>query len=178
MGLMRAPLAAALPAVVLVAAAAVAVLGTAPQASAGYCDPLLNGTFTAVSDGTWAQTNDVYHDEVIVNSTWTITTSCSAESPDCAGQVLSSQGWSAPINCESAGLWYVRRHLDHWEPCSDGTAAPAEQLLYFSPDLSGSPSFDAVKTFSGWDRTVGVSGGCGHSKPLVIEMPLQLTRIW
>lgn len=177
MGLMAGPSAAALPAVVLVAAAAVAALGAAPQASAGYCDPLLNGSFTAVSDGTWAKTNQVFRDEVTVESTWTISTSCSAESPDCAGQVISSQGWSAPIRCESAGLWFVRRHLEQWQPCQDGTVAPADQMLYFSPDLSGSPSFEAVKTFSGWDRTKGVSGGCGRNQPLVIEMPFQLSRM-
>ncbi|WP_245008623.1 MULTISPECIES: hypothetical protein [Mycolicibacterium] len=71
----------------------------------------------------------------------------------------------------------MRRHLDQWEPCHDGTAAPADQLLYFSPDLSGSPSFDDVSSFSGWDRTVGTSGGCGINRPLVIEMPFQLIRI-
>jgi hypothetical protein len=162
----------ALPAAVVLAAAAIAA---APEATAGFCDPLLNGQFSAVSDGTWAQTNDIYHDETSTTSTWTITTSCNA-SHDCGGQVVSSQGWSAPINCESLGLWNVRRRLDGWEPCRDGTAAPANQLLYFSPDLSGSPSFDAVKTFSGWDRTAGISGGCGINQPLIIEMPFTLTR--
>lgn len=165
----------ALSAVILTAAAMVAAVGTAPTATAGFCDPLLNGTFAAVSDGGEAQTNDVYHDEATVTSTWTITTSCNAQF-DCSGHLVSSQGWNAPINCEAAGLWYVRRHLQSWEPCTDGTATPAEQLLYFSPDLSGSPSFDAVKTFTGWDRTVGASGGCGFNQPLVIEMPLKLTR--
>jgi hypothetical protein len=71
----------------------------------------------------------------------------------------------------------VRRHLEYWEPCNDGTAASAEQLLYFSPDLAGSPSFAAVKTFSCSDRAVGVSGGCGKNQPLAIEKPLQLTRV-
>jgi len=158
------------------AAATVAVVGTAARAGAAHCDPLLNGTFTAVSNGVWAQTNDIYHDETTVNSSWTVTTSCTAQFPDCAGRVVSSQGWSAPVNCEADGMWYVRRHLEHWEPCKDGTAAPAEQLLLFAPVLSGAPSFDAVKTFSGWDRTVGVSGGCGINQPLVIVMPFQLTK--
>lgn len=171
------PTIAALPTVVLVASAAVAALTSAPNAAAAFCDPTLNGAYRAVSDGTWAKTNEIFHDEATVTSTWTVSTTCSAETYDCAGHVRSSQGWNAPIRCDSAGQWSVRRHLDRWEPCHDGTAATAEQLMYFSPDLSGSPSFDEVTTFSGWDRTVGTSGGCGINRPLVIEMPFQLTRI-
>ncbi|OBB08793.1 hypothetical protein A5731_19600 [Mycolicibacterium conceptionense] len=162
---------------VLIAAATVAALTTAPSAAAAFCDPTLNGAYRAVSDGTWAKTNEIFHDEATVASTWTVNTTCSSETYDCAGEVSSSQGWDAPIRCDAAGLWSVRRHLDRWEPCHDGTAAPADQLLYFSPDLSGSPSFDEVSSFSGWDRTVGISGGCGINRPLVIEMPFQLTRI-
>ena len=157
-------------------ATAAAAVVNAPRAAAAFCDPTLNGVYQAVSDGTWAKTNEIFHDEATVPSTWTITTTCSAQTYDCAGRLVSSQGWSAPIRCESAGLWSVRRHLDRWEPCQDGAAAPAEQLWYFSPDLSGSPSFDEVTSFSGWDRTVGVSGGCGINRPLVIEMPFRLSR--
>jgi hypothetical protein len=132
--------------VVLIAAAMVGALGTASPVGAAFCDPPLNGTFTAAF-------------------------------PDCAGQVSSSQGWSAPMRCEAAGLWYVRRRLEHWEPCNDGTAAPAEQVYSFAPDLSGAPTFSAVATFSGRDKTVGLSGGCGLNKPLVIEIPFRLTQI-
>ena len=171
------PTIAALPTVVLVAAAAAAALTSAPNAAAAFCDPTLDGAYRAVSDGTWAKTNEIFHDEATVTSTWTVSTTCSSETSDCAGDVRSSQGWSAPIRCDSAGLWSVRRHLDRWAPCHDGTVAPADQLLYFSPDLSGSPSFEEVAAFSGWDRTVGISGGCGINRPLVIEMPFQLTRI-
>ncbi|MGV0741904.1 Rv2253/PknI dimerization domain-containing protein [Mycolicibacterium sp. XJ870] len=176
MDMTRGPAARTLSAVILASVGIAATFCAAPKAGAAYCDPLLNGTFAAVSDGALAKTNEVNDDQATVTSEWTIATSCSAQS-DCAGHVLSSQGWNAPINCESAGLWHVRRHLDSWVPCADGTAAPAVQLLYFSPDLSGSPSFEAVRTFSGWDRTVGVSGGCGVNRPLVIEMPFRLTRL-
>lgn len=171
------PATTALPMLVLIAAASVAALTTAPSAAAAFCDPTLNGAYRAVSDGTWAKTNEIFHDEATETSTWSISTTCSAETYDCAGEVSSSQGWDAPIQCDSAGLWSVRRHLGRWEPCHDGTAAPAEQLMYFSPDLSGSPSFGEVTSFSGWDRTVGISGGCGINRSLVIEMPFQLTRI-
>jgi hypothetical protein len=177
-GIGRTRWATALSVLILYVAAVFVALASAPQANAGFCDPLLNGPYTAVSDGARAQTNDVYHDEATVTSTWTISTSCGIESPpDCAGEVVSSQGWRAPINCDAAGQWSVRRHLDNWEPCKGGVGAPADQLLYFSPDVSGSPSFAAVKTFSGWDRTVGASGGCGINQPLVIEMPLRLSRV-
>lgn len=176
-GMYRRTRSTALSIIFLCLTAVLATFEPVPQANAAFCDPLLNGRYNAVSDGVWAKTNDVYHDEATVTSTWTITTSCDAGSPpDCAGQVASSAGWRAPISCDAAGLWSVRRHLDNWEPCKNGTAS-ADQLLYFSPDLSGSPSFDAVSTFSGWDRTVGVSGGCGINQPLVIEMPFRLSRV-
>mgnify|MGYP006911039319 CR=1 FL=1 len=147
----------------------------APVAVAGYCDPLLNGQFTASSDGNLAKTNDVFHDERTVISTWTISTTCSA-SHDCAGEVASSQGWRASISCDAAGQWSVRRHLDNWEPCGGGSTAPADQLIYFSPDLTGSFRFGDVQTFSGWDRSSGISGGCGINRPLIIEMPFRLSR--
>ena len=167
----------ALPAWVVMAAAVAATLVTAPRAEAAFCDPPLNSTFTAESDGVWAKTNDVFHDETPVTDTWTVNSTCTADFPNCAGQVISSQGWNAPMICESGGMWYVRRHLDNWEQCSDGTDVPGEQLFYFSPQLSGSPSFSAVTIFTGVDRTVGPSGGCGINKPLVVEMPFKLTRI-
>lgn len=169
---------AAMPvAIVMAGVMAAAAVVAAPNAVAALCDPLLNGTFSAVSDGVWAKSNDIFRDERTVTSTWTVSSSCTADTHDCGGQVISSQGWTAPLKCENAWQWSVRRHLEDWVPCPDGTTAPAEQLLYFSPDLSGVRSTDAVKTFSGWDRTVGISGGCGINQPVVIEMPFQLTRI-
>jgi hypothetical protein len=165
-----------LPVAVAATAAATATWVTTPHAGASFCDPPLNGTFNAVSDGVWAKTNDVFHDETPLASTWTISTSCTANFPDCAGTVTSSQGWSAPMKCEAAGMWYVRRHLDHWEHCHDGGDAPGDQLYYFSPQLSGAPSYTSIATFTGMDRTVGPSGGCGINMPLVIEIPFKLTK--
>ena len=81
----------------------------------------LNGVFTA-SNGDWAQTNDVYHDEVDVRSTWTISTVCS-DAVTCAGQVSSDLGWTAEIN-SGFGEYVVKRELPDWEPCADGTRAP------------------------------------------------------
>ena len=162
---------------VLVAACIGALLVTSPHAEAAFCDPPLNGTFAALSDGVWAKTNDVFHDETPVHSTWTVSSSCTADFPNCTGQVISSQGWSAPMSCESGQMWYVRRHLEHWEQCGDGTEVAGDQLIYFSPQLSGAPSYSGVTSFYGVDRTVGPSGGCGINKRLDIEMPFQLSRI-
>lgn len=167
----------ALSATIAAAAAIGAAVVMAPHAAAAFCDPPLNGTFAAHSDGVWAKTNDVFHDETPADSTWTATTSCTADFPNCAGQVASSAGWSAPATCQAGGMWYVRRHLERWEHCGDGTDVPGDQLFYFSPQLTGAPSFSAVTTFTGIDRTVGPSGGCGINKPLVIEIPFQLTKI-
>ena len=46
----------------------------APSAHAD--DWALNGKFLATSNGDWATTNDVYRDEAIVRSTWTIAMTC------------------------------------------------------------------------------------------------------
>ena len=113
-----------------VALAASVVVG-APPAHADPGDGIaLNGTYTAFSDGVWAKTNDSYHDERSVTQTWTITSTCSTYQ-DCAGRVTSDQGWSADMKYMS-GSWIVRRTVDNWEPCIDGTATPGAQIFTFS----------------------------------------------
>ncbi|HME49906.1 hypothetical protein [Mycobacterium sp.] len=153
----------------LVAAATVVSVATASPAGASICDPPINGTFTRVSDGVWAKTNDSYHNEETVTDTWTVSAACT-DYLDCTGQVVSSQGWTASAKCYD-GLWYVRRQLEHWEPCLDGTGAPAQQTFMFAPDMANPTNF------AGSDKTVGASGGCGFNKPLTVEMPLELTRV-
>jgi len=147
----------------------------APTASA---DPwALNGTFQAQSNGQWAMTNDRYQDEHSVISTWTISTTCSAPN-HCVGQVISDQGWSAPIDNLKTLQWSVRRTVPNWEPCPDGTAADGEQLFQFysaSPD--GQPNPDERNVFVGEDRTTGPSGACGISRVLAIRIPFKLRRI-
>lgn len=151
--------------------AAAAALSCAIPAAAGgdACDPAINGNFTAVSDGAWAKTNEVYHDEQSVTSTWTVSSSCT-NTMDCTGRVESSAGWSANAHCLS-GLWYVRRQLDQWEPCADGSFAAGEQSFVFATEPAD------PTTFTGWDKTVGVSGGCGFNKNLTVAMPFTLTPI-
>lgn len=153
----------------LVAAATVLCLAAAPSAGATVCDPPINGTYTAFSDGQWAQTNDIYHDEAAVTATWNITTTC-ADYLDCTGRVTSSQGWSADASCRD-GLWKVRRQLDNWEPCWDGTAVPGQQTYNFATDVTDPDNL------VGWDKTVGPSGACGKNQWLTINMPFKLTKM-
>jgi len=153
----------------LVAAATVVSVATSSPAGAVVCDPHPNGTYTAFSDGQWAQTRDSYHDEASVTATWTVTTTCT-DYLDCTGRVTSTQGWTDDARC-SDGLWIVRRQLDNWEPCWDGTAAPGTQMYVFSPDIA------APGNFVGWDKTVGPSGACGKNQWLTINMPFRLTKI-
>ena len=106
-------------------------------------------------------------DEATVTSTWTFNTTC----PNpfrCTGQVSSDQGWTVPTHSTS-GTWYVTRDVDQWQPCDDGTTAPGHEMFPFYPQ-------DAT-TLVGMDKTIGNSGACGHSRPLVKEFPFKLTRL-
>jgi hypothetical protein len=152
----------------LAATATLLGLAGAPPAGATVCDPPLSGAFTAVSDGQWAQTNDSYHDEATVTSTWNTTSTC-ADYLDCTGKVTSSQGWTADIQCDG-GRWTVHRQLDNWEPCSDGTAAPGQQTYAFATDITNPINF------VGTDKTVGKSGACGKNQWLTINMPFKLVK--
>lgn len=129
----------------------------------------LNGTFFAVSDGQYAKTNDRFHDEATVTSTWTITTDC-ADFEDCTGTVRSDQGWTADI--QYAGrLWKVVRDLPDWEHCPDGSTAPGTQKYTFALDDNYPPN-----VLVGFDRTVGPSGACGVNQWLDVAMPFTLTK--
>ena len=125
----------------------------------------LNGTYTATSDGNWAQTNYSLHDEPTVTSTWTISSTCS-DPMDCTGRVTSDQGWSANLRLVGGDLWVVAHDVPNWEKCEDGSSAPGHQTFKFSAD----------EKLAGWDYTVGPSGACGANKWLTIEMPFKLVR--
>lgn len=129
--------------------------------------PTLNGTYAATSDGQWAKTREVFHDEATITSTWTITSTCTTH-VDCTGTVTSDQGWSADAHY-NGGLWFVEHDLPAWQPCGDGTTAPGEQQFTFY-------RLDAT-TLTGKDKTTGPSGSCGVSALLTIEMPFKLNKI-
>lgn len=152
----------------LVAAVSVALApAELPVAQATIDDIAINGTLRAVSDGQWAKTNEIFHDESTVSSLWTVTSACTGVF-DCTGTVHSDQGWTAPIRYQSL-MWYVSRTLPDWEHCADGTSVPGKQIVKFYRD----PNDPTI--FKGWDTVVGPSGACGINTPLVVEMPFKLT---
>ncbi len=149
-------------------AVAMGMACAAPYARAAD-EVAINGTFTAFSDGQWAQTNLSYHDEASVTQTWTVTSTC-ASFMDCTGTVTSDQGWSGDLKYTS-GLWRVRHSVPNWEPCIDGTAVAGEQTFTFWAE--NPPTGNYV----GRDITIGESGACGFNKWLNITLPLKLTPV-
>lgn len=159
----------------LVAATAVGGPG-AGSARADVIHPEINGTYAATSNGEWARTNDSYHDEATVRSTWTITSSCS-NPLTCSGTVTSDQGWTADISFLN-GSWYVKRDLPNWETCFDGTAATGHQIYRFYPIDPATGNLSAGSpTLAGEDATTGPSGACGRSWLLTIRMPFKLVKM-
>ncbi|WP_236984427.1 MULTISPECIES: hypothetical protein [Mycobacterium] len=163
------------PLTALVAASLVGGLLTAAPAAA--YNPAINGTYTATQIGDWARTRTVYHDEPVVRSTWTITTSCET-AQDCTGQVVSDQGWSAPLVMHDGSNWYLKRDIPNWQTCEDGTTWVGHDSFYFYPadpvtgqNVLGSP------VLAGREHTTSVSGACGVNAPLYIEQPFRLDKI-
>jgi hypothetical protein len=160
---------------VVFAATAAAGFGEPPSAGASQDDMALNGTYVVTANGEWAKTNDSYHDESVVRSTWTITSSCS-NPVDCTGQVVSDEGWTAPI-VHTSDAWIVDRDVANWEPCPDGTAATGHQRYRFWPvDATGYVT-PGSPTLGGEQRTTGPSGACGVNRILVIRMPVRLDKV-
>lgn len=163
-------------AAMLLAAGVTGGLAAGPSARASQDELALNGTYRATSIGTWARTNDTYHDEATVVSTWTISSTCTT-AQDCAGTVTSDQGWSAPLTMRDGTLWKVAHDVPDWEKCPDGSSYPGHQLYTFYPvDPAGQVRLGSP-TLGGFDKTTGPSGACGRNYWLVIEMPFRLDRI-
>jgi hypothetical protein len=159
-----------------ITAALLSAFVTGPSVARANNDgPAINGTFTATSNGQWAQTNDAFHDEATVRSIWTIHTTCSTPI-DCVGTVTSDQGWTAPIYTTS-DVWYVKRDLPGWEPCPDGTSAPGQQIYRFAAVADDGTLDPASTTYAGADNTTGPSGACGKNLQLVVELPFKLVKI-
>ena len=159
----------------LVSAGVAGGVGMAPPAWA--YDPAINGTYTATVVGDWARVREVYHQEAVVRSTWTITTSCTT-AEDCTGTVTSDQGWSAPLRMHDGYTWYLKRDIPNWETCPDGTTFTAKDYVTFypaNPDTGDNMLGSSV--LAGRDQTVGPSGACGTNLPLDIEQPFRLDKI-
>jgi hypothetical protein len=150
-------------------------VGMAPPAQAA--NPAINGTYTATVIGDWARSRQVYHQEPVVRSTWKISTSC-ANPYECTGQVVSDQGWSAPVTMTDGLNWYLKREIPNWETCANGASYTATDYFSFYPanpetgeNTPGSP------VLAGRDHTIGPSGACGSNLPLDIDQPFRLDKI-
>jgi hypothetical protein len=155
--------------------AAVLGLGAPSPAIASDDGSALNGIYLATSNGEWARTNESYHDEASVTSTWTITSTCTTP-VDCTGQVTSDAGWTADLN-RSNVEWTVKRELPNWETCGDGSASPGAQEFRFFPANTSGQSSAGSTVLIGEDKTTGLSGACGRNQWLTVRMPFKLVRI-
>ncbi len=159
----------------LVAAGVGGGVGLAPSAWA--YDPAVNGTYTATVIGDWAQTNQVYHQEAVVRSTWKITSSCYT-AQDCTGQVVSDQGWTAPLTMHDGLVWFVKHDIPNWETCPDGTSFPGHDVVYFYPADPDTGEHTAVSpVLAGREHTTGPVGVCGTNAPLYLDQPFRLDKI-
>jgi hypothetical protein len=164
----------------LVGCSAAVSLLAAPAAGAddSFSAYALNGRFLVTSNGDWAKTNDVYHNQQTVRQVWTMTSSC-VDTDTCSGKVVSSQGWSADLTYTSQ-WWTVRHVVDNWQPCRDGTAAAGTQTYRFwgeDPDGNGLAVHTDATLLGGTDKTLGNSGDCGISRQLEIYLPLRLQKL-
>ncbi|GAB7070498.1 hypothetical protein H7J06_24995 [Mycobacterium hodleri] len=152
-----------------------AVVAADLPASASPADWGLNGTYVATSNGEWAKVNDVFRDQTSTRSTWTITSTCSYPG-ECTGTVTSDWGWTAPIYQKSS-VWYLKRTIDGWQPCPDGSSASGLQVYrFFASAPDGSTAEPGSSTLMGDDQTTGISGSCGSSKVVFISMPFKLVK--
>jgi hypothetical protein len=153
-----------------------AAIGIAAPASAAYGIEL-NGTYSVLSNGDWAKTGDVFMSEKTVQATWTVSTSCTGPW-DCTGQVTSDQGWTAPIRF-NADRWILKHDIPNWAPCPQGPPATGHQQFIFwgTNPLNSMVEATSTTLMTGWDETTTDSGSCGVNRPLVIRLPLKLTKI-
>ncbi|HTY32696.1 hypothetical protein [Mycobacterium sp.] len=159
----------------MVAAGVAAGVGMAPSAWA--YDPAINGTYTATVIGDWARTKEVYHQEAVVRSTWKITTSCDT-AEDCKGQVVSDQGWTAPLTMHDGLNWYLKRDIPNWETCPDGSSFTGKDYVYFYPaNPETGENAPGSSVLAGREHTVGPPGVCGTNEPMYIDQPFRLDKI-
>ena len=159
---------------VLLVMAAACTLPIAPASASA--NGALHGTYTATSNGEWARTNDVFHNEQSVRAIWTISSQCSYPG-ECTGTVSSDQGWSTPIY-QTGGLWYVKHVVPKWITCTDGSNYDGYQIYHFKGMTSGGDDVDPTSdVLIGEDGTTGPSGACGRSYPLFVNMPFKLAKL-
>jgi hypothetical protein len=163
-------------AVGVVVTAVTGFLIATPNASASTYGIELNGSYSVTSNGDWAETNDSYRDEQTVRQTWTISSSCTGPT-QCTGNMVSDQGWTAPIKF-TENRWIVTREIPNWAPCGEGPPATGHQMfMFWGVDNDGKVNATNTSQLGGRERTNTDSGSCGISKPLVITMPVRLEKL-
>jgi hypothetical protein len=146
-----------------------------PSAHASDFGWELNGTYSFLSNGEYAKSNDSFHDEAVVRATWQITSTCTSPSA-CSGEVTSDQGWSAPLKF-TVDRWIVHRELPGWAPCETGGAATGHQTFTFYPVDDNGQILKGGDLLGGFDRTYTDSGSCGKNLPLNIQIPMRLQKV-
>jgi hypothetical protein len=161
----------------VVAVAAALGFGLVPAGHAHAADWALNGRYLATSNGDWATTNEVYHDQPTVRSIWTITMTC-RNVVTCDGTVVSDAGWSAPIAVRSSD-YYVVRDLPDWQRCADGTGrtVTGHQRYRFFPAGPDGNILPGSTVLAGTDKTSGESGACSLNQKVQIDMPFRLEKL-
>jgi hypothetical protein len=162
----------------ILGAAALSTIGTVsaePSAHASNFGFEINGTYSFLSNGEWAKSNDSFHDEAMVRATWQISSSCTSVSA-CTGEVTSDQGWTAPVKF-TVDRWIIHRELANWAPCETGGAATGRETFMFYPVDDDGQVAKSTDLLGGTDITRTDSGSCGKNLPLNIVIPIRLQRI-
>lgn len=154
--------------------ASAGILG-APSATAQTFGFELNGTYSFLSNGDWAKTNDVFKPEAVVRDVWHMTSSCTTTIL-CTGQISSEEGWTAPLKF-LADHWVASRDIPNWAPCPSGGAATGHQLFFFYGVNNNGQNTRSAELLAGHSNTHTDSGSCGKNLGLVIDIPMRLERI-
>ncbi len=108
--------------------------------------------------------------------TWTFTSSCSPPHI-CTGEVVSSLGWTAPLEFRTS-RWITDRFHPDWQRCADGSTAAGRQRFQFqATDANGQWDTENEDQLTGYDRTITESGACGRNQQTVITMPLTVKKL-
>ncbi|WP_231643748.1 hypothetical protein [Mycolicibacterium baixiangningiae] len=155
----------------------IGALGAAPSAHASNFGVELNGTYRAISNGEWAQKNQVYFDEQSTDEIWTITSSC--VSPiECTGEIRSNVGWTAPMTFEGS-YWTAEHEIPNWVPCPDGTFASGEQkfMIWGVNPVANHRDVKITTLLAGRNVTKGAKGACGRNEQVVKELPVRVEKL-
>jgi len=160
-------------------AAAIVLMGSLGTATPAYATDFgvgIDGTWRVISDGEWARGDrGVKYEQQTVIETWTVTTEC--VSPiECTGTVVSDRGWTGTARLDD--FWYVDHDIPNWVPCPNGTFAPGHQKFVLWGVNDKNERITKNMTFlAGRNNTKSPSGACGVNAPVVIEMPVTMTKI-